>query len=289
MLPLLVLGGLWSFSFAAAKLAITSGFPGPAYWFWQAAGGAVFLAAASIFMGDPIRMSGPHIRFYLVMAIVGFSLPGLNMAICAPHLPVGTYAVLTTLSPIFTLVISRIAGVERLRLATLAGVLMGLAGTLVLVWPDPEGLAGTEPFWVSVALATPFLYAASNVVAQLMRPPDTGSVALTAAVQGVNAGVLLLVALATESSMLPTSVPPVAYGMLLIQIVIAAAAPLLYIIVVHRSGPVFVSQTSFIMTVLGVIWGLLLFGEHLEWRMLVAAVLVVAGVTIVTRSRPARP
>ena len=63
----------------------------------------------------------------------------------------------------------------------------------------------------------------------------------------------------------------------------------LFIMLVVRAGPVFASQTAYIVTLSGVFWGILIFGEeHSLWIWASLAVMLIA-LALVTPRNEVRP
>ncbi len=68
---------------------------------------------------------------------------------------------------------------------------------------------------------------------------------------------------------------------------IGAVAYSLFIYLIDAAGPVFASQTAYVVTLSGVAWGIALFGEqHSAWIWL-SLIVMLAGLALVTpRKRP---
>jgi drug/metabolite transporter (DMT)-like permease len=55
--------------------------------------------------------------------------------------------------------------------------------------------------------------------------------------------------------------------------------------ILRLAGAVFMSQVAYIVTIAGIFWGWLLFGEQLSAWIWLAAAVILAGVLLVTRAR----
>jgi len=53
---------------------------------------------------------------------------------------------------------------------------------------------------------------------------------------------------------------------------------MLYYFLIRHAGATYTSLVTFLLPVSGVLWGMLLLGEHLPWRALAALVLILAGI-----------
>ena len=99
-----------------------------------------------------------------------------------------------------TYLFALLARLERFRWLSLLGILLGLAGVLLLILPDaslPEaGMVG----WVLVCLLAPASLALTNVLAAVLRPPAISSLAMSAALLLGASVVLFPIMLALEQS-----------------------------------------------------------------------------------------
>ena len=62
----------------------------------------------------------------------------------------------------------------------------------------------------------------------------------------------------------------------------------LFILSIRYAGPVFASQTAYLIPIAGVLWGMLLFHEHHSLWIWAAMLAMCAGVALVTRRRRER-
>jgi len=111
-------------------------------------GGRFFYAGlATLLAGAALRTQMPSPREFAVTAFNGIITLGLGigtLAFAEQWVPSGLAAVLTTTTPFWMMGVAALfPGRERPNLATLFGVLIGLAGTLLLVVPT---------FWLGVKL-----------------------------------------------------------------------------------------------------------------------------------------
>jgi len=112
-------------------------------------GGRFFYAGlATLLAGAALRTQMPSPREFAVTAFNGIITLGLGigtLAFAEQWVPSGLAAVLTTTTPFWMMGVAALfPGRERPNLATLFGVLIGLAGTLLLVVPGAlhEGIGG---------------------------------------------------------------------------------------------------------------------------------------------------
>ena len=286
LLLLLLLGAVWGGVIPIAKAAAVHGVPPIGYTFWYALGAGLLLSGLAFARGAAPAADRRHLVYYALCGVIGISLPQVNNLYVLRHVPAGAMAVVMTMAPVFTYALALAIGVERFRTVRFAGIACGLAGALALVLPR-DGLPGgpATAAWVALGLATPACYAAQNILAARLRPPGSASLALAGGMLLVAAAALLPVGLVTGELFVPGWPLGVAELALLAQLLLTSVAYLLYFELLRLAGPVFVAQVAYVVTATAVGWGVLLFDErHGPW-MLVAVLLVFAGVALVNLRR----
>lgn len=282
---LLVLGTIWGGGTSINKFISLAGVPPIGAVFWQTFGAGLVLLVISRARGRRLRVSPRHLRYYLIAGLLGIAVPASNMLFVLGRIPAGTMAVIVTLAPMLTYLGAMLTGVEKPSLRRAVGIALGLIGALVLVVPGGGLPAAGILGFLLLAFVTPACYAAGNVYADLRRPTDADSMTLAA-------GTLL----AAAASLLVVAVPSgrfhplwADFGLVDILIIgysgLTAVAFLLFFVLLRLAGPVFLSQAAYIITVTGIGWGMLVFGERLSAWIGLAVVLIFAGVTLVNSRR----
>jgi len=276
---ILVVGTLWGTSFSLSKYAIAQGIEPLGYAFWQCFGAGALLLALVTLRGERLSLDRAHLRFYLLTGVFGIGIPNVIFYIVIPHVPAGLMAIVITTAPLITFVMALATGLERFRWLRMAGILLGLAGVLLLVLPRGGGvdLGG----WVLLGLLTPFFYALSSIIAAKWRPAGLG--ALPAA-----AGMMLTAALLQTPVMLWLGHgylpwPPLEGrdAALAVHVVVSTVAYATYFHLVRIAGPVYFSQVGYVVTLTGILWGMLFFGERLDPAIWLATAVLLAGIALV--------
>ncbi len=286
---LLALGAMWGGNPNFSRALGLEGVSPPGIVFWQTLGaGAILLAICAV-----RRILPPFDRraliYYAFIGWVCIDLSYMIVVIVVRHIPVGFLAVITVLSPLLTYVFAILVRLERPQIMRVAGILVGLAGIAVLVLP--RGSLPSEdalPF-VLLGLLVPAGYAAGNVFAELGRPKGADNVALAAGTMIFAAAGGAVIALANGSFFLPVwQAPGRAEALLAGYAVTTAVAFLCFLGIVSRAGAVYLGQVGYLVTLAGIGWGMLFFGEtHGRWLWIAVAV-VFAGVALVNFG-PRRP
>ena len=176
--------------FTINKIVAASGIPFVAYIVWQALGAALLLAAISLGLGKKISVAAPLRRIYLVFGLIGFAGPHLTFNYVSPSLPAGLVSLITPLIPMLTYACSIMFRIETLKTIRLAGLLLGLAGVMVVVLPEASLPSPDMTTAFLILMLAPVSIAFSNVAAAMMRPPETTSFSMAAGALFVGALVL---------------------------------------------------------------------------------------------------
>ena len=277
---LLILGSIWGVSTTTQKLALEA-YPPLSVMFWYALIAFVVLAFISAIRGKVPPMDRRHLVYYLASGMFGFAIPGINNLLVLAEVPAGIHSTVIAAAPVFTYAIALAAGPERVVAMRAAGVGLGLVGVLCIILPKsglPE--AGMAP-WVALGLLTPFLYGVTAVIISRCMPRETDAPTLATGFVGVaTAG--FFVALLLMGDLTPPW-PPVwpATHMILWLGVTASAAYVLYFQIIRLAGPVYLSQVGYLVVVIGVVTGMLVFGERHSLWVWIGIGLMVAGLTFV--------
>ena len=286
---LLFLGTVWGLSFSLARISTLAGGTPFGITFWQSIVGGIILLAYTQARGRPLPLSRRHLGIYLIVALLGASLPNSLFYFAAPHVQAGVLSITVALIPIITYGISMMLGMERLSALRVSGVVLGGVAIALLVLPDSSLPSRTAIPWVLLACGSAVCYAAENIYLSRPALADIGPVRTAAGMNILAAVIMLPVALATDQMF----VPAFPFGTLEWTIValgvITAVAYTMFILVINVAGPVFASQTGYLVTLGGVVWGMVLFGEtHSPWVWASVATMII-GLALVTPRKPAPP
>ena len=283
---LLFMGIAWGLALSLAKIAGNhGGHPiGMAHWQVCVSGG--MLLALAILTGRPPPLRRAVVGFGFVCGTAGVAFPALAMFWAIAHLPAGVVAIAFAAMPLFTYMLSVLFRVEQTERRRFFGVVIGLAAMALLILPkDALPAPGLAP-WVLLALSASVGMAFENVFAGGFRPPDASSLQLSCARQLGAVAVLTPIALST-GTLLPIFEP---WGALQWAStgtgVLSGMAYTILLYVIRKAGPVFASQTAYMITLAGVAWGLLLFDERHSIYIWLALALTLFAVSLVKPSAP---
>lgn len=281
-LALLFMGAAWGLSFSFAVIATGAGGTPFGITFWQCIVCGGILLGYTLLRGRPMPLSGRHLRIYLYVALLGASIPNSLYYFSAPHVDAGVLSITVTLIPMVTYAVALVLGSEVRSLVRVSGVICGTIAILMLVLPENSLPSRDAIPWLLLACVSAVCYALENIYLSRPGQQDIGPVRTACGMNLMAAALVLPVGLATGQAFLPT----VPFGTLEWTIIglgiINALAYTTFIAVIGMAGPVFASQTGYVVTLAGVFWGMALFGEqHSPW-VWASLVIMLVGMSLVS-------
>jgi drug/metabolite transporter (DMT)-like permease len=227
------------------------------------------------------------------IALMGFLMLGLGnggVVFAEQWVPSGLAAVLVATSPFWMAAVeASLRDGERLRANTIAGLIVGFAGILVLVWPDlTVGRADRRFLAGVIALQIASLgWALGSAYSRRHARNDT--ILGTSALQMLAGGLMMLLAgLVRGEFQQLFFTTRTTTALVYLSTLGAIGGFVAYTYALRHLAVSFVSLYAYINPVIAVALGVLLMGEPFDRRMATAAALVFAGVAIV-RWKSAQP
>lgn len=299
LLILAMMGAGWGLTQPLSKIAVSEGYRHFGLVFWQLALGAFMLGAFRCFdlrKGLPgngkssprvrlrwptLRLDAAALRVYILIALIGTVLPNSASYEAIRHLPSGLVSILLSLVPMFAFPIAMAFGNERFEFPRFLGLLLGLAGVLLIVMPEASLPERAMVAFIPLALIAPFFYGLEgNVVAKW----GTAGLSPVDVLYGASvSGALIALPLAVMSGQFIDPRPP----WLLPDLAIVLAALIhvfvytAYVWMVGVAGPIFAVQVSYLVTGFGVLWAALILGESYSGWIWGAMALILTGVFLV--------
>lgn len=270
-----------------ARIAVTGGIAPMGYVFWMGLGAAALSLAVAGARGAWPRFGRAHVLYYLSSGATRIVFGGFVMYTALAHVPAGVIAIVLATAPLMTYFVRLLLGHERIAGGRAIGIGLGLAGIGFLfgprtALPDPAVLG-----WLALGFGVPVLYTVSNLTIERLRPPGETSIALSAGmlVTVVALAGLLAVATGQFHPLWRTGIGLPEAAMFTHSFAMAGAFLGLYE-VVRRTDATFGGQVSYISTISGIVFGMLLLGERPSLWVWVAVACILAGVYQVGRSPP---
>jgi drug/metabolite transporter (DMT)-like permease len=286
---LLALGAIWGGSFLFMRIA------SPAVGALATTFGRVAFAAAglgALVLALRLRFDfrgrlGPAMALGLLNSAVPFML----FAYAAKSLPAGYSAIMNSTVPAMGVVIGAVFFGERATPAKVAGVLLGLAGVIVLTQRGPVEVTTPVMLGIAACLGAALCYATAGFLARrwvMQRGVDDRLLALGSLLGATVAlAPLFLWQLAGPGVDWSRASPAVWLSVASLGLVCSGLAFVLYFRLLADVGPMKSMTVAFLLPAFGLFWGWLLLDEQLTSAHLAGGVLIALSLWLVLR--PAAP
>lgn len=301
-LHLIALAACWAPSFLFIKIGLNGGIPPVTLAAARVALAAVILAAVLTARGQSMPRDGATWRRLLPMALLSTAIPFALFSIGERYADSGLAAILNGTTPIFTVILAQIfLRDEPLTGRTLAGVLIGFAGIVVIFSPElrqglfggpaspslsggfgDPGIESTRAVGLVAFTIAGACYGGANVYARRRLGGLPSLVAPT--LQMTLAGLILVgMSFAFEAPMAARPGPAAIGSVLVLAVVGTALAYMLYYPLMARTSATFVSLVTYLLPPAGIVLGMLVLGEKPGWEDLAGCALIILGVAVVSR------
>ena len=291
---LLTLTAMWGSAFLLTKVAVSGGLGADLVVAGRLLVAVLVLVPLALLRrragqcgGGPARWTPRLWVFLALIAVFGNALPFSLITWGLRFIDSGVAGILMAVMPLATLSLAHyLVPGEALTRYRAGGFLLGFGGVAVLMGPPAlAGLTTGEGRLLPMlaVLAGAICYAVSAILARL-RPP---SAALPSAAVTISLAAAMMVPMVLR----PAVVEGAAAGGLAWAAVLAlgvfctAGAAVVYLGLVKRAGPAFVSQLNYLIPVWAVLLGMAFLGEQPQWRQLAALVLILGGVLVTQLER----
>lgn len=290
-MPYLALVGLaltWGVSFLFIKVAVHDMSPVVLVLF-RSASATIALAVIVRVTGRPLFGEGWRSRVipFAILGITGGLLPWAGIAWGETRVSSGLASILNSTTPLWTAVLVYwVIPSDRPSALNYVGVLIGLAGVVILVVPDlaTKGIGGSALGALAVVMAS-LAYA---VNALYLRRKMRGVSVYEAALGQLAATAVLAAPFAAPS------LPSVHFALASMAAVIAlgvggsAIGLLLYFYIMKSLGPVQATGVTLLVPVTAVFWGAILLREVVTVPIIIGMVVILTGI-VLTNVRARKP
>jgi drug/metabolite transporter (DMT)-like permease len=276
------IGITWGLAFPLNRIATLGGIPFLPYVFWQLLGACVIQLVIAIPLRALPRFDWPHLRAYLILGFFGAGVPYSILAVAAPKVPAGTLALVSTLEPMAAYVLVLVFVLERFHPLRVGGLLLGLAGVLVILLPETSLPSPDMAPWILLGFTASISWALMAIFMAIYRPPESRALTLSCGLLGA-ACLFLLPAMAIADSWWFFDAAFEEHDWALIAMMpINAIIFALVLESIRIGGVVIYSTWAYVTTLAGIGFGMLIFGErHSVWIWL-SLVLLFLGMSLVS-------
>lgn len=286
---LLVLAAVWGGSFLFIRMAVPE-FGAPALMVLRVGLAALMLLPLALMRGSKLGVLRERWLPVLVIGALNAALPFLLYGYAAGSLSAGFLSVANASAPIWAAVVGWLWLKDRLPLSRMAGLAVGMAGILVLVWDKLDfGSGGSGPA-VLAAVAAPMCYGIGTNASKRFL---TGIEPLSNATGNLVAATLVLLPLALLHWPEQTVSLKAWSATIALALVCTGAAYVLFFRLLADMGPTGATSVTFLIPVFGMLWGAWFLDEEITPRILLGAGIILAGTALalglVKKRRPAAP
>ena len=277
---LIVIGAGWALTVPLAKIAVSTGYQPLGLIFWQTTIGAALLGAILLLNGKRFRPTRGQWAIGLMIALTGTILPNSFSYRAAVHLPAGIVSLLLSLIPMMAFPMALAMGNDRFAAARLTGLALGLAATLLIVLPEASLPDPAMLIFIPVALVAPAFYALEGNLVARFGTAGMDAIQTLCLASLIGAVMALPMALVSGQFIIPESLaaPELA---LLASSIIHALVYSAYVWLVGRGGATFAAQVSYLVTIFGMFWAMVLLGERFAVTIWASLALMLAGMALV--------
>jgi drug/metabolite transporter (DMT)-like permease len=279
---LLLLALIWGTSFILMKRGLVVFSPGEV--------GSIRVVAAAFFL-LPVaivhlkRLDKSHYPKLLASGLMGIFFPAFLFATAQTKLESSVSGILNSLTPICTLLIGVLVFRQPFRSQSILGIVIGLIGTVVLVFANADGTIGTVNSYAFFVIVACVLYAA-NLNFIKYRITDLKALTITSvSIMLISPLALAYLLIFTDFSGKIVSHPGAweAIGFIvLLGLMSTSVATMLFNHLVKISTPLFTSSVTYLIPIVAVLWGLL-DGEQLQTSHFIGMIAVIGGVYLANR------
>ncbi len=264
------------------KIAVTSGGQPFNIAFWQALICAMFLYIYILVKHGKLGINKSHLQLILLLGFFGAVLPNVLFYWSAQRLNAGLLALSVSFIPLLTYAFAFLLKIELFSYQKIGGVLLGAIALNLLILPENSLPQKSDIFWMLIACFAAISYAIENLVIDLKMPPDIGPVRVACGMNLMGAILALPLLVFSDQTLLP-SFPPTQLEFSIIGLgLINAIAYSTFVFLIKRTGPVFASQTGYIVTICGILWGMFLFEEIYSAWVWGSLFVIILGVILVS-------
>lgn len=283
-LALMVVGTAWGSTQLFSKLIMSQGHLALGVSFLSTVLGAVIVTAVMLFLRVPLPLSRRHLVFFLICGLTGTALPNYTSYTSIRELPVGVVSVIIAAVPIWTFLAAVALKMDRAAPRRVVGLGLGALAVALLIGPEASLPRPEDTLWVGVALLTGLSYTVENIYIARNQPKECGALQTLCGLLWAAVCLIMPVTLGTGAWM-EISSPFVdefaLVGMTLCHLLAYGG----FVWLISQAGPVFAAQVGYVVTLSGVLLGIVVLGEtHSAWVWLSLA-LMMAGLALVQPRR----
>lgn len=277
---LLVIGLAWGSTQLFSKFIVNDGHHPVGITFAGTVLGVVILIGVLAVRGQRLPLTRRHMIFYAVCGLTGTALPHVLGFTAMQELPIGVMSIMIALVPLMTYLAALLLRMDSVGLLRMLGLACGTASVMLLVVPEASLPRPDQAIWIVLPVLMSVCYTVENVYIAKAQPGDIDPMQTMC---GLFVAAMLLqipAALFTGEVMLLGDFDLAEISLVLMTLLhIGAYSGFVWLIV--RAGPVFAAQVAYIVTLAGVVLGVVVLGEENSSWIWLSLVLMMLGLALV--------
>ena len=279
---LLIMGTAWGLSFSLGKIAVENGAKPFGVAQFQVMFAGIVLLFVNVIRGKSTQNMRDKLGFIFCIAILGAAIPSVLFYYAAPHVPAGVLSITVALIPLMTYGFSIPLKLETFSVVRAVGLVFGVIAICLIALPENSLPDPATLPWIFIACISALCYAVENIILGFKSALTVGPMRLAMGMNLIAAVTLLPITILTDSYFSPSlplkTVDYAVIGLGLITVV----AYTMFVLSVALFGSVFSSQVGYIVTLTGVFWGMIIFGESPSVWIWLSLCAMIVGLALVT-------
>jgi drug/metabolite transporter (DMT)-like permease len=275
VIELLVLAAIWGASFLFMRVAAPELGPIPLI--------ALRVTIAALVLAPVLRSAGARNQLrskqwpLFVVGVTNSAVPFCLLAYSTLYVNAGVDSILNATTPLWAALVAAAGFRGSMRLGQVVGLLLGLAGVVVLAWDTLIGGASALPLAIGAALLATLFYGFSvNYSKRHLAGVKPFVVAFGSQVSASIVLVPLALFFWPKHSVAPSTWACVAA----LGVVCTGFAYVLFFRLVERVGAAYAASVTFLIPIFGMIWGAAFLGEPITSVMIAGCAIVLFGTAL---------
>lgn len=223
-------------------------------------------------------------KYIIVSSLLGTLFPAFFFAFAITGIDSSIASILNSLTSLNALIVGTLFFGVVFKRVQLFGVLIGLAGTIILIM-ESSSLNPNQNYWYTVFVLTASLGYAFNVNIIKKYLSDIPAMSITAGhfILLIFPVFLILIfsGFFTSVEFTPQTNSSLIY-LIILSVVGTGLAKIMFNKLIQISSPVFSTSVAYLIPVVAIIWGFV-DGEKVSYLQLLAGIIILAGIYIVNR------
>ena len=247
--------------------------------------GFVAILLLTIILRRDIRGHAKHWFAFLVFALLGIVFLWITVAFGEKYISAGLATVMATVTPLVTFIITVfIIRTEKFSILGALGLLLGVVG-LVLVVGIKNIMGGSSILLGSVLIISGFAVFAVNGVIAPRLASGTDPLVSSAYYTAMASIFLWVLAFIFESPLETKLTIANSTAEIIMGVFSFASGFVVYYWLLNRAGPFFSSLTFYLLPIVGITGGYLMFGETVTLNQILGILIVFVGVYLINREK----